>query len=99
MWWDKFEVKSTYAFVVIDKNTGHQVHTDVMKLRMLNSKVRADFIVAMKTNIDMKMSMQPMVMTYTSALSNYRNTVNQKYLRDNTDPSWSWRERKWQGNR
>ena len=51
MWWDKFEVKFTNAFAVIDKNSGRQVHTDVMKLRILNSKVRAGFLVVIKTNM------------------------------------------------
>ena len=72
----KFEVKLTNAFVVIDKNVDPQVHTDVMKLSMLNSKVRADILVEIKTNIKMQMNMQPMVMTYTSDLSNYHNIVN-----------------------
>ena len=70
MWWDKFEVKLTNDFAVIDKNIGRQVHTDMMKLRMINSKIRSEFLVTMKTNIDMQMNMQPMVMTYKSALSN-----------------------------
>ena len=72
----KFEVNLTNAFAVIDKNADRQVHTDVMKLSMLNSKVRADLLVEIKTNIDMKMNMQPVVMTYTSTLSHYHNTVN-----------------------
>ena len=75
----KFEVKLTNAFSVLDKNSDHHVHTDVMKLMMLNSKIRANFLVAMKTNIEMQMNMQPMVMTYTSTLSNYLNTVNQRH--------------------
>ena len=43
-----------------------QVHTDVIKLGILNSKIIADFLVAMKTNLEIKMNMQPMVMKYTS---------------------------------
>ena len=70
MWWNKFEVKLTNAFAFIDKHEGHQFHTDVTKLRMLNSKIRSDFPVEMKTNIDMQMNMQPIVMTYKSTLSN-----------------------------
>ena len=70
-------------FALIDKNAGRQVHTDVMKLRMLNSKIRAYFLVAMKTNIEMQINMQPMVMTYTSTLSNDRNTVNQRHPNTN----------------
>ena len=66
MWWDKLKVKLIKAFLVIDNHAGRQVHTDVMKLRILNSKIRADFLVAMKMNIDIQMNMQPMVMKYTS---------------------------------
>ena len=33
----------------------------------------------MKTNIEIQMNMQPMVMTYTYSLSNYHNTVNQRH--------------------
>ena len=79
MWWDKFEVKLTNAFVVNDKNSGCQVHSDVMKLRMINSITRADVLVAMKTDIYMQMNMQPMIMAYTSTLSNYHNTFNQRH--------------------
>ena len=83
MWWDKFEINLTNTFAVIDKNSGRQVHNDIMKLRMLNSKVRADFLVAMKTNIEMHMNTRPMVMTYTSSLSNYRNIFNQRQPNSN----------------
>ena len=75
MVWVKFTVKLTNAFSVIDKNTGCQVHSDVIKLRMLNSKVRADFLVEMNTSIEIQINTQPMVMRYTYALSNYRNTT------------------------
>ena len=54
-----------------------------MKLRMLNSKVKADFLVAMKKNIEMQMNMQPMVMTCTYGLSNYYNTFNQRHPNNN----------------
>ena len=76
MWRNKFEVKLTTVFAVIDKNSGRQVHTDAMKLRMLNSKIRSEFLVATKTNINMKTNIQLMVMTYKSTLNNYNNTVN-----------------------
>ena len=69
----------TNAFAVIGKNAGRQFHTDVMKLRMLNSKIRAELLVAINTDIYMQMNMQPMVMTYTSTLFNYRNTVKQRH--------------------
>ena len=83
MLWDKFEVNLTKAFAFIDKNLGRQVQTDVMKLRMLNSKIIGDFLIAMKTNILVQINMQPMVMTYTSTLSNYRNTANHRHPNTN----------------
>lgn len=39
MWWDHFELRLTNAFAIVDKDTGRVVHTDDMKLRMLNRKV------------------------------------------------------------
>ena len=51
MWLNKFEFMLTNAFAVIDKNVERQFHTDVMKLRILNLKIRSDFLVAMKTDI------------------------------------------------
>ena len=48
-----------------------------MKLRLLKSKVKADFLVAMRTNIQIQMNIVPITMTYTSALVNDRNMVNQ----------------------
>ena len=79
MWWDEFEVRLTNAFALVDKDAGRQVHTDEMKLRMLNKKVKADFLNSMKTNIEMQMNMIPMTMSFVSAMSNYRNTVNQRH--------------------
>ena len=38
MWWDEFEVRLTNAFALVDKEAGRQVHTDEMRLRMLNKK-------------------------------------------------------------
>ena len=54
-----------------------------MKLSMLNSKIRADLLVAIKMNIDIQINIKPMVIMYTSTLSNYRNTVNQRHTNDN----------------
>ena len=79
MWWDKSEVKLTNSFALIDKNAGRQVHTDVMKSSMLNSKIRSDFLVESKANIEIQMNMQPSVMKYKSTLSNYRKKVNQRH--------------------
>ena len=79
MWWDEFEIRLTNAFTVADKEAGRQVHMDEMKLRLLNRKVRADFLSTIKTHIEMQMTMVPMVVTYTPALANYRNVVHQRF--------------------
>ena len=86
MWWDEFEVRLTNAFALVNKDAGRQVHTDEMKLQMLNKKVKADFLSAMKTNIEMQMNIIPMTMTFASAMANYRNTVNQRHP-DNANTS------------
>ena len=51
---------------------------------MLNKKVRAEFLATMKTTIEMQMSATPMTKTYSSALANYRNTVNQRFHNEYT---------------
>ena len=38
----------------------------------------------MKTTIDMQMRATPIIMTYSSALANYRNTVNQRFPNEST---------------
>ena len=50
-----------------------------MKLLMLNNKVKSYFFVAMKTNKEMQMNMVPINMTYSLALANDRNAVNQNF--------------------
>ena len=64
-------------FAVIDKYAGIEVHMEKMKIRLLNSKVKAEFLVSTKTDIDMQMHMVPMAMNYAPALVNDRNTLNQ----------------------
>ena len=76
MWWDKFEVKSTNNLAGIDKTAGRQFNTDVIELRMFNSKVRSEFLVGMKTKIDIQMNMELLVITYTSDVFNYCNIAN-----------------------
>ena len=53
MWWDHFEVRSINNFTIVDKAARHVVHTDKMKLWMLNRKIKADFLTTMKTNVEM----------------------------------------------
>ena len=82
MWWDYFEARLTNALAILDNDAGHQLYMDVMKLRMLNSKVKADFLMTVKRNMVLQMNVTPMIMTYKATLSNYRNVVNQRFLYD-----------------
>ena len=43
MWWDKFEVRLTNAFALVDKDAGRQVHTDEMRLCRLKERSRLTF--------------------------------------------------------
>ena len=51
MWWYRFEVSTTNEFSLIDKDAERGVHTNELKLRMLNKKIKSDFVVAMKMDI------------------------------------------------
>ena len=62
----------TSTFTVINKDEGILVYTNEMRLRMLNKKLKVDFLVAMKTNIEMRMNMVTTNMTYSTALVIYR---------------------------
>ena len=64
MWWDRFEVRITNMFTIIDKDAGRKVHTDEIKIRLLNLKAKANFLVATKMNIEIQMNMVTMAMTY-----------------------------------
>ena len=79
MWWEEFETRLTVAFATIDKDQGRQVYTDIAKLRMLNKKIKADFLEQVKVSIEIELAKVPITMTYDIALASYRNTVNRKH--------------------
>ena len=79
MWWEEFETRLSTGFAVIDKKEGYQVYSNGAKLRMLNRKVKADFLQMAKTAIELEMNKVPMTITYELALANYRNAVNKKF--------------------
>ena len=65
MWWSEFEKKSIRAFNAYVKREGRIVHSDLMKIRMLIDKIKADFST-------------PMNVTYDQALALFQNMVNNK---------------------
>ena len=70
--------------MIFDKDAGCQVHTEESKLRLLNERVCTEFLTTMKMTIEMQMSATPMTMTYSSALANYKNTVNKRFPNEST---------------
>ena len=55
------------------------VYSDIAKLRLLNRKVKADFLEAARTSIELELAKVPVPITYDIALASYRNCVNRKY--------------------
>ena len=79
MWWEEFETRLTIAFAIIDRTEGRQVYSDISKLRMLQRKIKADFLEGARNSIELELARSPMVMTYDVALATYRNAVNHKF--------------------
>jgi hypothetical protein len=86
MWWEEFETRLTVAFATVDKAEGRVVHSDISKLRMLNKKIKADFLEPVKTSIEIELARIPVTMTYTTALTSYRNAVQRKFPSDSSAP-------------
>lgn len=80
-WWDEFEKQLTSAFNAYVKKEKRQVlHSNEMKLRILLSKVSADFLKATKATLGIELvAKYPMTMAYETTLASFRNTVNQKH--------------------
>ena len=79
MYWEKFEKQLTNAFTTYVKVEGYYVHSTAMKLRILLSKIKADFLVHVKSGINIELTKVPLTMTYERALFAFRNEVNLKH--------------------
>ena len=79
MWWGEFEKELSRAFAIYQRTEGRVVHSNEMKLRILMSKVQADFLQNVKAALNVDLSRIPMTLTYEDALATFRNAVNQKY--------------------
>jgi hypothetical protein len=79
MWWEEFEKQLTSAFTTYNKREGRMVHSPEMKLRILLTKVTADFLVPAKAGIGIELTRIPMTLTYEQALATFRNEVNRKF--------------------
>ena len=83
MWWTKFEQLMNQAYAAYNKAEGRIVHSEAMKLRDLQAKIKADFLQATKETVDTQIAaavgMSNQLMTYTVAMQLYRNKVSQKF--------------------
>ena len=86
MWWGKFENELTTAFTTFDLKEKRIVHSNEMKLRILDKKVNADFLQSNKAAIKVELTRTPMTMTYELALAVFRDEVNSKF---NVNPTAS----------
>ena len=77
MYWEKFEQRLTHAFIIYQK-AEETNYTQNMKLRILLSKIKADFLVHAKAGINIELTRTPMTMTYERALATFRNEVNRR---------------------
>jgi len=77
--WSMFERTLKKAYAAYDKHEGREVHSDGMKLRSLQAKVTAPFLLLSKTMIDTEIGKRPMVMTFITALRIYRTAVREKF--------------------
>ena len=80
MWWDKFERQITDAFNTYDRLEKRSVHSNNMRLRILNRKILADLFQATKSSIKLELTKTPVTITYENALAAFHNQVNQKSL-------------------
>ena len=79
MWWRHFEHELTTAFTTFDLKEARQVHSNEMKLRILNKEVAADFLQSAKAAIKAELTRVPMAMTYELALAVFKDEVNRKF--------------------
>lgn len=79
MWWDEFEKRLTHAFTIIHKKEKRSVYSNEMKLRVLITKINADFLQNVKAAMSIELTRTPLMMTYEQALMTFRNEVNRKH--------------------
>ena len=95
MYWEKFEKQLTNAFTTYVKVEGYIVHSTAIKLRILLTKVKADFLVHVKSGINIELTKVPLTMTYERALATFRNEVNLKHPPQMSASTSTSRERRY----
>ncbi|CAJ1936128.1 unnamed protein product [Cylindrotheca closterium] len=76
MYWQKFEQILNNAYATMHHEYGRVMYTDVMKLRSLQQRIKADFLSQTKAAIETNMDAIPMTMTYDHRNRNKNNQDN-----------------------
>ena len=79
MWWEEFEKQLRLAFATHDKKENRVVYSDIMKLRILMKKIKADFLEASKGSLNIELNKPVITLTFEGALTVLRNAVRDKY--------------------
>ena len=78
MWWNKFERHITNEFNIYDLLEMRRVHSNDMRLSILNIKILADLLQATKASIKLDLAKTPVTITYENSPAAFRNQVNHK---------------------
>jgi hypothetical protein len=76
MWWEEFEKQLTKAFTIYECYEGRNVYSDLHKLCIIIRKVDTDFLMQIKTSINLELTREPVTITYNQALTTFRNEIN-----------------------
>ena len=79
MWWDEFETHLTDSFNTYDFLEKRRVHSNYIRLRILNRKILANFLQATKAPINLELAKTPVTITYENSLGVFPNKFNQKF--------------------
>lgn len=78
MWWTQFERKLKWSYAVIDRREGRggAVYSDARKIkRLLEKRIKADFLAETKAMLLIQLSQVPMRLTFDQALAALRASV------------------------
>ena len=82
MWWEEFEKQLNQVFHTYERNEGQVVQSNDIKLRILMSKIKVDFLATDQLTLTSQMSRIPMTLTYEDAVVTFRNAVLAKFPPD-----------------
>ena len=80
MWWDEFETQLTGELNYYYCLEKRGVHSNDMRLRILNRKILAGFLKATKASINLELTKTSVMITYENALAVFCSQVNKKFL-------------------